>query len=693
MTSNPVVFIDLIKRLLANTRSASLAHIMVGALVYLVLQDQELSDHSLTLWFLCIIAVSATRIFVGSRHYNFESESSQRRFLKTYTLVALLIGVVWGALPVLQYDTADDLIRNFIFLVIIGLIGTGIATLTAWLPAFFAFMVPQALGLIVLLALQGDKVSLISAVGFTVYALLMAWVGRNFHQSMVDSLLLQAQKQKLIENLNHEINRRKDVQQELEEHRQQLEEQVTLRTRELVSTNNELEKEINERRKIEDDLKHLAHHDPLTSLPNRVLLMDRIKHAISISQRVDSQIAILFIDLDRFKTINDSLGHAIGDLLLKAVAERLKNTLRDSDTVARNGGDEFVVVLEGIEHREGVNSATDKIIGAISETFMIAGHEVHIGASIGIAMYPNDGRDPATLLKNADTAMYRGKQQNSGSAYYYSENMSQQARERLELENKLRSALDKNEFFMVYQPQVNIRTGKTIGFEALLRWHNHELGSVSPGKFVPLLEETGLIYEVGEWIVHHIAETIQTGIFGTAHVAINLSPLQCRMLSFAKSIRHAIETFDVDPAQFEFEITESLLVENFEKTTHFLNELHALGCSIALDDFGTGYTSMSYLARLPIDIIKIDRSFVDNIENDDSLKSIVTAILTMSHSLKVSNVIEGIETTTQLKAVQSLGGHIVQGFLYSRPLDLEAVENWLMNEQFLPDTEETQLTQ
>jgi EAL domain-containing protein (putative c-di-GMP-specific phosphodiesterase class I) len=296
---------------------------------------------------------------------------------------------------------------------------------------------------------------------------------------------------------------------------------------------------------------------------------------------------------------------------------------------------------------------------------------------VGISIYPTDGEAPLKLLRNADTAMYRAKKAGGNQFQFYDESMSRQLRHRLELEHKLHDALEANEFSLLYQPQISCLTGVTTGFEALMRWNNKEYGEIQPCQFVPLLEETGLIYSVGEWVVSQVIDFITNNQIKDATFSINLSALQCNDLSFVKFVKSKIESSGIDPSQIEFEITESLLIKDFDKTKVLLDEMHAIGCTIALDDFGTGYTSMNYLARLPIDIIKVDKALVQNIDSNNNLRSIVMAIVTMSEGLGIKNIFEGVETMAELAVIKKMGGEVIQGFLFSKPLSADDAVKWI----------------
>ena len=484
----------------------------------------------------------------------------------------------------------------------------------------------------------------------------------------------------LINDLNDEIHIREEIQFELEDSKRQLERKVDERTKDLVEINTNLEKVIEKKEAAEGSLQYLAYHDELTGLPNRNLLINRIDHSIETAYRNKQQLGILFLDLDRFKTVNDSLGHHIGDKLIKQVSERLLKTLRKEDTISRNGGDEFVIVIQRMVSSEEVIGIAQKVIENLTDIFEIDSHKIHIGASIGISLYPHDGKSGVELIRNADTAMFSAKKAGGNRLQFYDESMSNRLHERLLIEAELHTAIERDEFYLNYQPQVDCVSGKTTGFEALLRWNNGNLGMIGPNQFVPLLEETGLIYDVGEWVIKNVVEFIRSGQVGDSVIAINLSALQCGDMKFIEYIQDVITAAGINPAQLEFEITESSLINDFEKTELFLNKIHSLGCSIALDDFGTGYTSMSYLTRLPIDCIKVDQSFIRDIDSSKTLENIVRAIVTMSDSLGLKNVFEGVETVAELNTIKKLNGAIIQGYLYSKPLNVEDIESWMLEE-------------
>lgn len=662
---------DQISSLFSHSNQANVAQF---AAAFLVLAGFSiLNEPGYSLWFLLIHTVLIISRFVVAHRFNADRGSNFSIYLNVYVFIILLLGLNWAVLNLVYYDVDVLELRTFLSFVSLGLIAASVGTLAFWIWAYYSFTIPILISLIVVFILNGDY---FVATALFVFGWFMLVIANQTNTKFKHSRILILDNIELIDRMDEEIKSSKQAKEKLENYKKELENQVEERTRELVETNQDLQEQIEQRSKIEKDLEHLAYYDVLTGLANRSLLIERLKQAVSVAKRSESLFAVLFIDLDRFKTINDSLGHALGDKLLMEVAWRLRNILRESDTIARNGGDEFVIVAENLNDVREAFIVSEKIIKAITEIFKIDGHNIHIGASIGVSIYPIDATEALELLKMSDTAMYVAKENGSNRFEFYSSHMSNQIKDRLELENALRTAMREKEFFLVYQPQVDISSGKTVGLEALLRWRNPELGFVSPVKFIPVLEETGLIYEVGEWVIEEVCEFIRAGGAHDARVSINLSALQCSNHRFSDTINQYLERTGVNASQVEFEITESLLINDFKKTEKFLNAIHELGCTIALDDFGTGYTSFSYLSKLPIDIIKIDRSLVSDIHQQKNLQDIVYAIVTMCQSLKVENIFEGVETKEELDQIDSLGGRVIQGYFFSKPLEKEQLATW-----------------
>ena len=679
MTKNRLANNTLLKKqvepLFNATLSGGLANIFAACLVYFLLKDTSHSNYAL--WLSAGVILSSIARIVVSNHYIIDKKFTLIVYLNAHVILTFIIGVTWALYEFMQYQINNEALRNIVYLINFGLIAGSITTLSTYKKAYLAYMLPQAIAIFAVFVTFDTENNYYMAFAFFVFMVLMISTSFNINRNHIKQIELTHNNKQLIQDLNHEIGVRESVQLELEHNKLGLEKKIDERTKDLVEMNMHLENVIDKKDQAEKSLHYLAYHDELTGLPNKNLLVNRINQSIKTSSRDNHKMAILFLDLDRFKNINDSLGHNIGDILIKKVSSRLHKILRSRDTLARNGGDEFVVVIERLENTDVAIHIAKKIINSLTETFEIQAHKIHIGASVGISVYPTDGKTSSNLIRNADTAMYKAKQSGGNQLQFYDESMSNQLRDRLELESELHSALIKDEFYLVYQPQINCLTGKTTGFETLLRWNNSSYGEIGPDRFVPLLEETGLIYSVGEWVVIQVIDFIKTHPISNVTYSINLSVLQFNNFKFIDFVKNEIDKAGVDPSQIEFEITESLLINDFEKTKDFLSELHSLGCSIALDDFGTGYTSMSYLARLPIDVIKIDKSLVRNINENNNLKSIVKAIVTMSKSLGMKNIFEGIETTEELSVIKAMKGNIIQGFLFSKPIMADDIDHWL----------------
>jgi diguanylate cyclase (GGDEF)-like protein/PAS domain S-box-containing protein len=419
---------------------------------------------------------------------------------------------------------------------------------------------------------------------------------------------------------------------------------------------------------------HLAHHDYLTDLPNRVLLNDRIAQAIVRAERNGTTLAVLFLDLDNFKHINDSLGHATGDKLLQSVAQRLLTCVRSSDTVSRQGGDEFVVLLSEDKYAEDAALTADKILAALAVPHSVAGHELHVTTSIGISVYPADAKNGETLLKNADTAMYQAKEKGRNNYQFFKSDMNVRAVERQVIEINLRVALERQEFVLQYQPKVNLDTGMITGAEALLRWMHPKWGEVQPDRFVPVAEDCGLIIPIGHWVLREAcaqAKRWEDAGLKPVSVAVNISALEFRHKDFVAGVRVILNETGLKPSSLQLEITESVLMRNAESSIAILQQLKTMGVQLAVDDFGTGYSSLSYLHQFPIDVLKIDQSFVHDIGSTNGNGIIVSAVIAMGTSLKQRVVAEGVEEPAQLAFLKARHCEEGQGYIFSRPLGAE----------------------
>ena len=438
---------------------------------------------------------------------------------------------------------------------------------------------------------------------------------------------------------------------------------------ELTVFNNELEKRVADKTKL---VAKMAQYDDLTGLPNRFLLMDRLNQAIATAERNDSIVAVAFIDIDQFKKVNDSFGHATGDRLLQMVADRISPVIRKSDTLARIGGDEFTLMVTGLKSKRDIKPAVQTVMRAMSKPFLLENREIFLTASIGITAYPDDGVDEHNLLKNADAAMYHAKDEGRNNYQFYTNSMNEEAEERLAMESLLHQALDRNEFTLHYQPQYRIDNHKLTGFEALIRWQHPEQGLVSPDKFIPVLEETGLIVQVGEWVCKTACQQLkswQDEQLPTVQMAVNISALQFNKPDFIEMIKRNILESGIDTRHgcFEVEMTESLLMNDTERVISTMTKLRQLGIEMSIDDFGTGYSSFNYLRSFPINTIKIDRSFIHEMNSSDDAQTIVNAIIVMAHAMNLTVIAEGVENDEQAQHLQAMGCDVIQGFLYGKP--------------------------
>lgn len=434
-----------------------------------------------------------------------------------------------------------------------------------------------------------------------------------------------------------------------------------------------------QRKQAETTLRHVANHDALTGLVGRPLLHERLAHAIQCATRQQSKVAVLFMDLDRFKHINDSLGHSVGDLLLRACAHRLRESVRESDTVARFGGDEFVLVLESLNSVADVLSPLTKVLGQFGMPFEVNGRELRTTASIGISMFPDDGQDAETLLMNADAAMYRAKDKGPGNHHFYSAQMNAQSQDRLALESCLPRALERRELFLVYQPKLNLVTGQVTGAEALMRWHHPTLGLISPLQFIPIAEDTGLIDSFGHWALevacHDAREWQDQG--HPVQVSVNLSARQLDRPRLAEEVAQILAKAQLDPRQLELEITESGVMRNPIQSAARLRELRDLGVSLAIDDFGTGYSSLSYLRTFPLCTLKVDRSFIKDLPADEDAAALTAGIIALAHRLRMKVVAEGVETLEQLGYLRANGCDEIQGYFLSKPITAHQLSQFL----------------
>jgi diguanylate cyclase (GGDEF)-like protein/PAS domain S-box-containing protein len=442
--------------------------------------------------------------------------------------------------------------------------------------------------------------------------------------------------------------------------------------------------DLSQNRQTQEKLNHLAYHDALTDLPNQVLFKDRLKQAIAYSRRSDQMHAVLLLNLDRFKTINDSLGYTAGDRVLQSVAQRLTSCVRESDTVARFGSDEFAILLTQISRAQDAANAARAIKEVLDQAFLLDDQELFTSTSIGISLYPHDDRDTSGLLKSASTALDRAKEQGGNNYQFYTAGGTTRALKQLVLESNLRGALEREEFIVHYQPQVRLPDFHLVGMEALVRWRHPSMGMIPPSEFVPLAEDSGLIIALGDWVMRvACAQNMEWQDKGLApmRLSVNFSARQFQQPSFIASVAEILKETNLDPRWLELELTESSIMKEPEQAIEKLHELKLMGIKVAIDDFGTGYSSLNYLKRFPIDTLKIDRTFVSDVCKDPHDTAIVRAIITLGHALDLTVIAEGVETQEQLQYLSSLGCDVVQGFLFSKSLSAAAFEELLIEQR------------
>jgi diguanylate cyclase (GGDEF)-like protein/PAS domain S-box-containing protein len=442
--------------------------------------------------------------------------------------------------------------------------------------------------------------------------------------------------------------------------------------------------DLSQHKQTQEKLNHLAYHDALTDLPNQVLFKDRLKQAIALSRRNDQMQAVLLLNLDRFKTINDSLGYTAGDRLLQSVAQRLTSCVRESDTVARFGGDEFAVLLTQIPRAQDAANVARAIKTALDQAFIFEDQEIFVSSSIGISMYPQDGRDTAGLLKTAGVALDRAKEQGGNNFHFYTAGGTTRALKQLVLENNIRPGIERAEFFVHYQPQVDVHGFHLVGMEALVRWQHPSLGLLYPSEFVTIAEETGLIIALGDFVMRTACaqnKAWQDKGLAPMRVSVNFSARQFQQSTFITDVAHILKETNLDPRWLELELTESSIMKDPEQAIEKLHELKLMGISVAIDDFGTGYSSLNYLKRFPIDTLKIDKTFVSDVCKDPHDTAIVRAIINLGHALDLSVVAEGVETKEQLQYLSALECDVVQGFLFSKALSVKAFEELLVEQR------------
>lgn len=451
-----------------------------------------------------------------------------------------------------------------------------------------------------------------------------------------------------------------------------------------IANGHDLLNEIMQRK--QEGLFYLAHFDQLTNLPNRLLFMDRLTKALAEAKRNTSLLGLLFIDLDNFKNFNDSLGHGFGDQILIAVANRLMSCAREIDTVARLSGDEFVMIIEDIDNQEDLNLVCKRILDSMKLPWEVLGHNVFLTASIGTSIYPSDSTESNELILKADAAMYEAKRNGRNTNTHFRSCMQLYSIDKMTLENDLRLAIERNEFELHYQPQISVKDGSIVGIEALIRWKHPKRGLLTPINFIEIAEKTGLIIDIGAWVVKEACEQYQKWMLDSLEplrISVNISPLQFYQTSFCDDIRKVLFETGMKPSNLELELTEGMFMHNIENVIRVLDDLHDLGVSLAIDDFGTGYSNLGYLKRFPIDRLKIDQSFVRDIEKETTNMEIVRTIAALAKTMSLEMVAEGVETQAEMAMVRLCGCHIMQGYKFSKPLSSADFIHWRRNYEFM----------
>jgi diguanylate cyclase (GGDEF)-like protein len=436
--------------------------------------------------------------------------------------------------------------------------------------------------------------------------------------------------------------------------------------------------DLTERKRADEYIYHVAHHDPLTGLPTRTLLRDRLEVAIERGRRSQDTLAVMMVDLDNFKRVNDSLGHQAGDTVLCEISKRLQACVRKSDTVGRMGGDEFVVLLPDLRSDKDADEISQKLLATVAQPIRIGKHEIIVTASIGISFFPGCD-DVDSLFKNADFAMYRVKNSGRNGSQVYTPGIGMQGLQQLQMESAMRNALEAHEFEILYQPQIAFADGRILGVESLLRWNSTEFGLVGPNTFIPLAEETGLIVPIGEWVLLESCKEIanlQRRLGIEFSVAVNISPRQFQQKDFPATVEHALQTSGLKPEQLELEITEHLLMVDSEESLEIMRRVRKLGVRFAIDDFGTGFSNMGYITRFAVDRIKIDRSFISRCDVDENSRAVTAAVIALAHSLQIEVIAEGVESEQHVQMLRQMSCDQAQGYFYSRPLKLADMQNF-----------------
>ena len=634
---------ELTNLLYQNTKGMHLAGLAVALLLVLMFRNTALNPKLLGGWFAAMVMVETGRGLLSRRFRHKSIPLAESGLWKRhFTAGALAAAVGWGIAGVLLFPPGDVAHELFLTMVILGASAVTLPALAAHLGCYLAFLLVSALPLAVRLVVETGEITLSAGLMAGVGIALLTRMAFGLHKRLVEQLSIRFA---------------------------------------IADIAEELRTEMGDRKRAEEKLTQLANFDPLTTLPNRTLFEHKLERAITRARAGHAQLAVLFVDLDRFKNINDSLGHGIGDEVLKRVAQRLQRSITEHDTVARLSGDEFIILIADAEDREELTALAERMLRVIAKPMLLGETELRITASIGITLLAEDSPDAKSLLANADTALYRAKKRGRNRAQYFTPDMHEAAMKRLQREVELRKALRRDELVLHYQPLFDLPSGRLMGVEALVRWHSHEFGLVPPSDFIPLAEETGLIIPIGEWVLREACRQAVgwRELCGNEfHMAVNLSARQFTAPDLAGTVGRILGETGLPPSALVLEITESVTLGNEESNLAELRKLRGLGISLALDDFGTGNSSLGYLKRFPIEVLKLDQSFVRDVAHNPHDAAVARATIRLANNLGLRVVAEGVENEAQLQWLQSESCALIQGYLMSQPLDVDACEELIM---------------
>lgn len=625
---------ELTNLLFQNTRGMHLAGLVVALLLAAVSSHIGLNRYVMGGWLAYMTVVETGRGLLSRnfRHRQIDARDGDL-WKRRYIAGAFLAAIGWGLAGIALFPAGDIPHQLFLTMVIMGACTVVMPALAANIGCYLTFLLVSAMPLAVRLCLEMNQLALTTAIMVFVSIALLVRMAFGLHKRLVEQLNIRFAFADIAEELHVEMS---------------------------------------DRKRAEEQLTRLANYDPLTDLPNRAFFEQRLERAVSRVRHGDSELAVLFIDLDRFKEINDSLGHHTGDEVLKRVAQRLQRTLGDGDMVARLSGDEFIMLIENSEDREEVQALAERILRLIARPMLLGSTEMRVTASVGITMLAADSPDTKSLLANADTALYRAKHRGRNRFQFFTPDMHESALRRLARELELRRALQRNELVLHYQPLYDMPSGRMIGVEALVRWHSHEFGLVPPSEFIPLAEDTGLIIPIGEWVLQQACQQAARWrelTDGQFHVAVNLSARQFSVPDLAGTVGRILGETGLPPQALLLEITETVALANEDNNLEVLRKLRGMGIRIALDDFGTGNSSLGYLKYFPIDVLKLDQSFVRDVAVNLDDAAVARATIRLANALGIHVVAEGVENEAQLTWLRNESCSLIQGFLFSQPLD------------------------